>query len=144
MTSSFRYAPLVVSRGGRFNFSFQFPVSSFQRAYSTIPSSLVTVNFFAENRLQQNLSRKTVDRIWNRIKGAYGGKHRPPDTELFDEGVLFENTDTGGGFSLKREHALDISLHKCQIPIVHSWFRQWPKFPMVVRILREMPTNAST
>ena len=38
----------------------------------------------AENRLPQNLSRKTIDRIWNGIKGAYGGKHRPPDAEIFD------------------------------------------------------------
>ncbi|MYA57747.1 hypothetical protein F4X88_15790 [Candidatus Poribacteria bacterium] len=49
----------------------------------------------AENRLPQHLSRKTIDRIWNGIKGVYGGKHRPPDAEIFDYGVLFENTDTG-------------------------------------------------
>ena len=36
----------------------------------------------AENKLPQYLSRKTIDRIWNRIKGAYGGKHRPPDAEI--------------------------------------------------------------
>ncbi|MCY4570173.1 MAG: hypothetical protein OXD49_17945 [Candidatus Poribacteria bacterium] len=54
----------------------------------------MTVNFFAENRLRRHLSRKTIDRIWNRIKGAYGDKHCPPDAEIFDEGVLFENTDT--------------------------------------------------
>ena len=49
----------------------------------------------AESRLPQSLPRKMVDRIWNRIKGAYGGKHRPPDAEIFDEAVLFENTSTG-------------------------------------------------
>lgn len=38
----------------------------------------------AEHGLSENLSRKTVDRIWNSIKGAYGGKHRPPDAEIFD------------------------------------------------------------
>lgn len=50
----------------------------------------------AEHRLPENLSRKTVDRIWNSIKGAYGGKHRPPDAEIFGE---FENTDTGDSVS---------------------------------------------
>ena len=48
----------------------------------------------AENRLSQNLSRKMIDRVWNGIKRAYGGKHRPPDAQIFDEAVLFENTDT--------------------------------------------------
>ena len=38
----------------------------------------------AENRLPENLSRKTVDRIWNSIKTAYGGEHSPPDAEIFD------------------------------------------------------------
>ena len=38
----------------------------------------------AENRLPENLSRKTVDRIWNSIKTAYGGKQSPPDVEIFD------------------------------------------------------------
>lgn len=46
----------------------------------------------AEHRLPKNLTQKTVDQIWNSIKGAYGGKHRPPDAEIFDE---FENTDIG-------------------------------------------------
>ena len=46
----------------------------------------------AEQRLPENLSRKTVDRIWNSIKMAYGGKQSPPDAEIFDE---FENTDIG-------------------------------------------------
>ena len=39
----------------------------------------------AEHRLPENLSQKTVDRIWNSIKGAYGGKHRRPDAEIFDQ-----------------------------------------------------------
>lgn len=38
----------------------------------------------AEHRLPENLSRKTVDRIWNSIKTAYGGKQSPPDAEIFD------------------------------------------------------------
>ena len=38
----------------------------------------------AEHRLPENLSRKTVDRIWNSVKTAYGGKHSPPDAEIFD------------------------------------------------------------
>ena len=37
----------------------------------------------AEHRLPENLSQKTVDRIWNSIKTAYGGKYRPPDAEIF-------------------------------------------------------------
>ena len=48
----------------------------------------------AENRLPQYLSRKTIDRTWNSIKAAYGGKHRLPDAEIFDETVLFVDTDT--------------------------------------------------
>ena len=38
----------------------------------------------AEHRLTENLSQKTVDRIWNSIKAAYGGKYSPPDAEIFD------------------------------------------------------------
>ena len=38
----------------------------------------------AEHRFPENLSPKTVDRIWHRIKGAYGGKQSPPDAEIFD------------------------------------------------------------
>lgn len=38
----------------------------------------------AEHRLPKNLSRKTVDRIWNSIKTAYSGKQSPPDVEIFD------------------------------------------------------------
>ena len=40
------------------------------------------------------MSNESDDRIWNGIKGAYSGKHRPPNAEIFDETVLFENTDT--------------------------------------------------
>ena len=36
-----------------------------------------------EHRFPENLSRKTVDRIWNSIKTAYGGKQSPPDAEIF-------------------------------------------------------------
>ena len=69
----------------------------------------------------------------------------PPDAEIFDEAVLFENTSTGeGGFSLKREDALDTSLQLShynwtshyigvKYPIAQSWFRQWPKCPMTVQ-----------
>ena len=46
----------------------------------------------AEHRLPEDPSQKTVDRIWNSIKTAYGGEHSPPGAEIFDE---FENTDTG-------------------------------------------------
>ena len=38
----------------------------------------------AEHRLPENFSQKTVDRIWNSIKTAYGGKQSPPDAEIFD------------------------------------------------------------
>ena len=38
----------------------------------------------AAHRLPENLSRKMVDRIWNSIKGAFGGKYRPSDAEIFD------------------------------------------------------------
>ena len=45
----------------------------------------------AEHRLPETLSQKTVDRIWNSIKTAYGGKQSRPDAEIFDQ---FENADT--------------------------------------------------
>ena len=38
----------------------------------------------AEHGLPENLSQKTIDRIWNGIKTAYGGKQSPPDAEIFD------------------------------------------------------------
>ena len=37
----------------------------------------------AEHKLPENLSRKTVDRIWNSIKTVYGGEQSPPDVEIF-------------------------------------------------------------
>ena len=46
----------------------------------------------AEHRLPENLSQKTVGRIWNSVKGTYGGKQSPLGAEVFDE---FENADTG-------------------------------------------------
>ena len=36
--------------------------------------------------------KKTVDRIWNSVKTAYGGKYSPPDAEIFDE---FESAEAG-------------------------------------------------
>ena len=38
----------------------------------------------AEHKLPENLSQKTVDRIWNSIKTIYDGKQSPPDAEILD------------------------------------------------------------
>ena len=42
----------------------------------------------AEDTLTPNLSQKVIQRIWNSIKCAYGGKHAPPDAVVFESYVL--------------------------------------------------------
>lgn len=42
----------------------------------------------AEDALTPNLSQKMVNRVWNGIKCAYGGKHAPPDEVIFESYVL--------------------------------------------------------
>ena len=45
----------------------------------------------AEDTLNSQLfSKKIVDRVWNRIKCAYGSKHSPPNEEIFKNFALVE------------------------------------------------------
>ena len=48
----------------------------------------------AEDTLTPNLSQKVVQRVWNSIKCAYGGKHAPPDEVIFESYVL-EDAEVG-------------------------------------------------
>ena len=47
----------------------------------------------AEDTLTPNLSQKTVHRVWNSIKCAYGGKHAPPDEVIFDDYFLEDDAE---------------------------------------------------
>ena len=45
----------------------------------------------AEDTLNSELfSKKIVDRVWNMIKCAYGGKHAPPNDDIFKNFTLVE------------------------------------------------------
>ena len=48
----------------------------------------------AEDTLPPHLSQKVIQRVWNSIKCAYGGKHAPPDAAIFDEYVLEDDAVT--------------------------------------------------